>query len=95
MGLLALINHVINFVAPAVWLAVLLPWLARWLRFLIGKKASRLNLRKQAAFIFMAGLLVLLLGLALSGQDGRMMTYLALVCTTATVQWVMLKGWRG
>ncbi|MBE0472976.1 hypothetical protein [Rhodoferax sp.] len=88
MDLLALLNHVLNFAAPAVWLALLLPWLAR---FVIRKRASRLPLRKQAAFIFMASLLVLLLGLALLGQDGKMVTYLALVCIAATVQWVMLK----
>ncbi|PKO60196.1 MAG: hypothetical protein CVU24_13660 [Betaproteobacteria bacterium HGW-Betaproteobacteria-18] len=91
MGLLALLNHVINFAAPAVWLALLLPWLAR---FLIKKRSSRFPLLKQAAFIFMLGLLVLLLGLALFGQDGKMMTYLALVITAATAQWLMLKGWR-
>lgn len=92
MDLLTLLNHVVNFVAPAAWLALLLPWLAR---FLIGKSSSRFPLRKQVAFIFVAGLLVLFLGLALFGQDGKMMTYLALVLTAATGQWHMLKGWRG
>jgi len=92
MDLPALLNHVVNFAAPAVWLALLLPWLAR---FLISKRSSRFPLRKQVAFVFLAGLLVSLLGLALLGQDGKMMTYLALVCGAATVQWAMLKGWRG
>jgi hypothetical protein len=92
MDFLTLLKHVINFAAPAVWLALLLPWLAR---FLIRKRPSRLPLLKQAVFIFMAGLLVLLLGLALLGQDGKMMTYLALVITAATGQWLMLKGGRG
>lgn len=92
MDLLTLLNHVINFAAPAAWLALLLPWLAR---FMVRKGGARLFLRKQAAFIFIAGLLVLLLGLALLGQDGKMMTYLALVITVATSQWLMLKGWRG
>ena len=92
MGPLALLNHVINFAAPAFWLAMLLPWLSR---FLIKKKSSRLPLLKQSAYIFLAGLVVLLLGLALFGQDGKMMTYLTLVITAATGQWFMLKGWRG
>lgn len=91
MDPLALLNHVINFAAPAFWLALLLPWLAR---FLSRKKSSRLPLLKQSAFIFMAGLGVLFLGLALFGQDGKMMTYLALVITAASGQWFMLKGWR-
>ncbi len=92
MDPLALLNHVINFAAPAVWLALLLPWLTR---FLFRKSRSRFPLLKQAAFIFMAGLLVLLVGLALLGQDGKMMTYLALVITASTGQWLMLKGGRG
>ena len=92
MDFLTLLNHVINFAAPAAWLALLLPWLAR---FMIRKKSSGLPLLKQAVFIFLAGFLVLLLGLVLLGQDGKMLTYLALVITASTGQWFMLKGWRG
>ncbi|MDD2917384.1 hypothetical protein [Rhodoferax sp.] len=92
MNLLALLNHVINFAAPAAWLALLLPWLAR---LLFSKRSSRFPLRKQAVVIFVAGLLVLLIGLVTFGQDGKMMTYMALTLTAATSQWVMLKGWRG
>ncbi|HEX5697349.1 MAG TPA: hypothetical protein VFX90_01755 [Rhodoferax sp.] len=44
------------------------------------------------AVIFVAGLVVLLLGLAVFGQDGKMLTYLALVATAATGQWLMSKG---
>ncbi len=92
MGPLALLNHVSNFAAPAFWLALLLPWLAR---FLLKTKSSRWPMHKQSACIFVAGSVVLLLGLALFGQDGKMMTYLVLVLTAATGQWLMLRGWRG
>jgi hypothetical protein len=37
-------------------------------------------------------LVVLALGLALLGQDGKMLTYLALVVAAASGQWFMRKG---
>ncbi len=89
MGLVALLNHVLNFAAPALWLALLMPWLAR---LLPGKKSARWPMSTQIAFLFMAGLAVLALGLVLLGQDGKMLTYLALVATAATGQWLMRKG---
>jgi len=89
MGSMTLLNHLVNFAAPALWLALLLPWLAR---LLIRKRPSAYSLQAQMAVIFVAGLVVLLLGLALFGQDGKMLTYLSLVATAATGQWLMRKG---
>ena len=89
MGLLTLLDHLINFAAPALWLALLLPWLAR---LLIRKRQTTYSLPAQMALTFVAGLVILLLGLALFGQDGKMVTYLALVVTAATSQWLMRKG---
>jgi hypothetical protein len=40
-----------------------------------------------------SGLLVLLVGLWLHGQDGKMSTYMALVLVAATLEWVMHRGW--
>ena len=89
MGFVALLNHAVNFAAPAFWLALLLPWLDR---FLTGKRASAFSRPVQVGLIFVAGLGVLALGLVLLGQDGKMLTYLALVTTAATGQWLMRKG---
>lgn len=89
MGLLTLLNHLINFAAPALWLALLLPWLAR---LLIRKRQSTYSLQAQMALTLIAGLVIQLLGLAVFGQDGKMVTYLALVATAATGQWLMRKG---
>ena len=86
---LDLLNHVINFAAPAFWLALLLPWMAP---LLTGKRASAYSPLAQFGFIFAAGLVVLALGLVLLGQDGKMLTYLALVVSAATGQWFMRKG---
>jgi hypothetical protein len=89
MGILALLNHVANFAAPAVWLALLLPWVVR---LLPGKRSSGFSMTAQFVRILLTGLVVLALGLALLGQDGKMVTYLALVVTAATAQWFMRKG---
>jgi hypothetical protein len=40
-----------------------------------------------------SGLLVLLVGLWLHGQDGKMSTYMALVLVAATLEWAMHRGW--
>jgi hypothetical protein len=39
------------------------------------------------------GVLVLVAGLVLQGNDGKMSTYMALVLVTATAEWWMLRGW--
>jgi len=36
---------------------------------------------------------VLLMGLWLHGQDGKMSTYIALVLVSATVEWLMQRAW--
>lgn len=86
MGFMALLNQAVNFAAPAFWLALLLPWLAR---VMTGRKSAAFSLPVQIGVVFLAGLVVLVLGLMLLGQDGKMLTYLALVLTAATGQWLM------
>lgn len=91
MGSLALLNHAINFVAPALWLAVLMPLLSRYFM----KKAPLVHtLLVQVAIHFAVLALVLVLGLWVFGRDGKMLTYLAMVLLSATSQWFMRKDWR-
>lgn len=92
MGPLALLNHAVNFVAPALWLALLLPLLAR---FLIKKSSSTHTLFAQIAINLIACALCLVIGLVLFGRDGKMLTYLAMVMVSASCQWLMFKRWRG
>ena len=81
MGSLALLNHAINFVAPALWLAVLMPLLSRYFM----KKAPLVHtLLVQVAIHFAVLALVLVLGLWVFGRDGKMLTYLAMVLLSAT-----------
>lgn len=89
MGPLHLLNHLLNFVAPAAALALALVLCGRFL----GGGAAGAGWR-QFAIVFAVGLAVLLGGLVLWGRDGKMLTYAALVVATASCQWVLVRGWK-
>lgn len=91
MGPLDQLLHIAGFLAPALFLGLLLPALSR---LLLRKSAPLLGYWGQAAVVFAAGTAVLLAGLWFFGRDGKMATYGALVALTATVQWILLRGWR-
>lgn len=86
MGLFAFINHASNFLAPALWMALLMPLGAR---FFLKKRSSALSLKGVIALHFIVGCVVLAGGLVVFGQDGKMLTYLALVLTVASSQWFL------
>lgn len=86
MDFLAFVNHAFNFLAPALWLAVLLPVLPR---FFMKKRAVARTLPRQVALHFVVGCGVLLAGLVVFGRDGKMLTYLALVLGGASTQWLL------
>ena len=92
MGPIDLLNHLLNFVAPAAALALLLAAAARFLK---PKQAPALAWWAQIAIVFIVGVAVLAAGLLAGGRDGRMLTYAALVLATATCQWLLVRGWRG
>ena len=50
-------------------------------------------MRRRMFVHAVSGLLVLLVGLWLHGQDGKMSTYMALVLVAATLEWAMHRGW--
>lgn len=91
MGALDILNHLLNLAAPALGVAVMLPFLARWTA---TGKAGRPSFLVQTAINFAAGLAVLLLGLWLWGRDGKMLAYVALVLVCASTQWAMQRAWR-
>lgn len=92
MGPLDILNHLLNFVAPAAFVALLLVLCGR----LFGAKgAAKLAVWRQFAVVFVVGLAVLAGGLALWGRDGKMLTYAALVVAAATCQWLLVRGWKG
>ena len=73
--------HIAGFVFPALGVAIVL-WAGLRLR-----RAGRLSPAAQLAWLFAAGCLVLLAGLAYFGRDGKMATYAALVLTQGSVAW--------
>jgi hypothetical protein len=91
MGPLDIANHLLNFVAPAAALAVLMV-LAGWI--FKPKSAPALVWYAQAAILFVVCVATLAAGLWWWGRDGRMATYAALVVVAGTCQWLLIRGWR-
>jgi hypothetical protein len=95
-----LANHLLNFVAPAAFLALLMVGLSALLPFSkskAGGKAARLSSpgwRLQLALVFAVNLLVTVCGLVVFGHDGRLLTYAAMALAAALVQWLLLRGWK-
>ena len=87
-----LLDHLLNFVAPAFFVA--LPTVA-FGRFVVPQTPWAPALWAQLAINFVAGAAVLAAGLLLLGRDGMMATYGALAAVCGTVQWALLRGWRG
>ena len=91
MGPLDITNHLLNFIAPAAFVALLVVLCGRF----VGARApSGASALRQWAVVFGVGLIVLAGGLAVLGRDGKMLTYAALVVATASCQWVLVRGWK-
>ena len=91
MGPLDILNHLLNFVAPAAAVALLLVLAGGW----IGPKGRpAMAAWRRFAVLFVVGVAVLAGGLGLVGRDGKMLTYAALVLGCASAQWVLSRSWR-
>jgi hypothetical protein len=82
-----LVLHLFNFALPAFAMALFMPWAGRWV---MGP--GRASLRRCMGVQALCGLGVLVGGLWLHGQDGKMSTYIALVLVAATTEWLMQRG---
>lgn len=89
---LAAINHLLNFAAPALGVAVLLVLCSH---VFMRNRAKAHGWLAPIAINFVVGCVALGAGLALLGRDGRMLTYAALVLACASSQWLLLRAWRG
>lgn len=91
MGPLDILNHLLNFVAPAAALALLLTLAGGW----IGPKGRpAMAAWRRFAILFVVGVAVLAAGLGFLGRDGKMFTYAGLVLACATCQWLLVRGWK-
>lgn len=86
MGMADLLFHVLGFAAPALALSL---GMVAVCRIIWRKSCPRHSLIAQSATLFIASLTVLLAGLWLTGHDGRLGTYAAMVLACATCQY----GW--
>jgi len=84
MGPFDLLNHLLNFAAPALVVGALLAWVAPFLWPKVPLAHSR---RAQIAINFVAGMVVLVAGLVFFGRDGKMATYAALALACGCSQW--------
>jgi hypothetical protein len=91
MGFLDAANHLLNFFAPAAFVALLV---ALGSLFFKPNKPLAQHYIAGAAINFAAGAAVLLAGLWFFGNDGKMATYSAMVLVSASVQWAVIKAWR-
>ena len=91
MGFPAALAHLLNFVAPALALAL---GLAVGARFIVSKASHITGWWAQVAINFAVGCAVLLVGLVWFGHDGKLATYAALVLSCACCQWVLSGAWR-
>ncbi len=81
--------HLLNFTLPALAMAVLMPAAGRW-----GMGGQGIPWPRRVLWHLLAGVLVLVLGLVLQGQDGKMSTYAVLVLVAGTLEWALHRGWR-
>ncbi|MDF1483024.1 hypothetical protein [Extensimonas sp. H3M7-6] len=88
MSLLAALDHLLNFLAPAAGVALLL---VAGTQVFMRKRPSKLSWGVQAAILFIVGAAVLVAGIVLLGRDGKMLTYGALVLACASSQWLLLR----
>ena len=91
MTLFDILLHLLNFVAPAFALAVLLPLLTL---VLMGKRGAILAWKGQILVNLVVGLATLFGALWWLGRDGKMTGYAMLVVAVASSQWLLLRGWR-
>lgn len=81
MPVLDWVGHLVSGLAPAFFLALMLPLLARLLH---GQ--ARLGVVRQMLVQLVLGSLVLVAGLILTANDGSMLTYAALVVLSGIAQ---------
>ena len=91
MDVTAIIVHLFGLLAPAATMALCLPLTGRiWAR----SRPLVPSLGWQAALQLVACAGALAGGLWFFGRDGMMATYLAMVVLSASLQWLMVRGWR-
>lgn len=85
-----LFNHLLNLMAPAAVVALLLLVCSRFFGVFFGsKRAAAHSFIARAALIFTVNLTVLAVGLVMFGHDGKMVTYAAMLLAASGTLWAL------
>ena len=88
--LVGFINHFMNLLLPAFWLASMMVLVHR---LLFRRQAIAMRWQRQWLWLFASGAAVLLAGLLLQQRDGKMLTYTALALVVGAMQtWLLRRG---
>jgi hypothetical protein len=82
--------HILHFTAPAFAVAALLSLRGPFW----GSKSILSGFLRRFVLNTVAALVALSLGLWFLGNDGKMLTYLAMVLACASSQWCLMRSWR-
>jgi uncharacterized membrane protein YdcZ (DUF606 family) len=88
MGFIALLIHLLNFMAPALLVGFILAFLAP---VLVRNRPRAGTYIAQTAINFIVGVIALAIGLVFFGRDGKMASYALLVLASAASQWWALR----
>ena len=84
-----LLLHLLNGLLPIVCMAVFMPWLGRWV---LGR--APVGVLRRTLVHVVLGVLVWMVALALTGEDGSMVLYASWLLVWTTAEWVMHRAWR-
>lgn len=91
MGPIDFLWHLSGLLAPAAGVALLVSLSAV---YLLPEGARPVSWAAALTVDFLAGAAALLAGLALTGRDGTIAAYVALVLACASSQWLLGRRWR-
>ena len=83
--------HILHFTAPAFAVAALLSLRGPFW----GSKSILSGILRRFVLNTVAALVALSLGLWFLGNDGKMLSYGAMVLACASSQWCLMRSWRG
>ena len=90
-----LADHLLNFMAPAAFVALGLVLLSRlFAGFFRSKRPVVSGIGAQFAIVFIVNLFLLGAGLVIFGNDGKMASYAALVLGSGLCLWFLAGSWK-